>query len=146
MGFLALFFWQSKFAIPRMNWGVLVLVMINMVTQTKFVRLVAETGQNCVTDIDGDWFSRCFHICRKQRICLNDDSLPWPGFSKPDQANPGLVKFSISISDPATSTSSNGGKLGLFVLFSTSQFRHFGRESVSYSQTNWQESFDLIRD
>ena len=29
-------------------------------TQMKFVRLV-ETGQNCVTDIDGDLFSRCFH-------------------------------------------------------------------------------------
>ena len=32
---------------------------------------------------------------------------------------PGLVKFSISISDPATSTSSNREKLGLFVLFSS---------------------------
>ena len=29
----------------------------------------------------------------------------------------------------------NGEKLG-----------HFGGESVSYSQTNWQESFDLIQD
>ena len=34
-----------------------------------------EAGENCVTDIDGDWLSRCFIICRKQRICLNDDSL-----------------------------------------------------------------------
>ena len=33
---------------------------------------------------------------------------PGPGSSKPGQANPGLVKFFISISDPATNPSSNG--------------------------------------
>ena len=31
-----------------------------------------------------------------------------------------------------------------FVWFSTLQWRRFGRESVSYSETNWQDSFDLI--
>ena len=68
------------------------------------------------------------------------------GLGKPDWANPGLVKFSTSISDPVTSTSLNGGKLGPFVLFLTLLFRHFGGESISYSQTNWQDNFDLIRD
>ena len=57
-----------------MDWDALVLVMIEIVPQMKSVRLV-ETGQNCVSDIDGDLFSRCFHISRKQRVCLNDDSL-----------------------------------------------------------------------
>ena len=57
-----------------MSLDALVLVMIKIILQMKFVRLV-ETGQNCVSDIDGDLFSRCFHIFRKQRVCLNDDSL-----------------------------------------------------------------------
>ena len=39
----------------------------------------------------------------------------------------------------------NGEKLGLFVWCSTLRSRRFGRESVSHSQTNWQESVDLIR-
>ena len=37
-------------------------------------------------------------------------------------------------------------KPGPFVSFSTLRCRRFGRESVSYSDTNWQESFDLIHD
>ena len=72
---------HSKIGTSAANWDALVLVMIKIVTQTKFVRFVAETGQNCVMEIDGDWFSRCFHICRKQRVCfeshncMNDESL-----------------------------------------------------------------------
>ena len=54
-----------------------------------------------------------------------------------------------AISDPATSTSLNRGKQGQFIVLSTLQCRPFGRESVSYSETNdtqRQESFDLTRD
>ena len=40
----------------------------------------------------------------------------------------------------------NEERPGSFVWFLTSQCRRFGRESVSYSETNWQESFDLIGD
>ena len=50
-------------------------------------------------------------------------SRPGPAFSNP--ANPGLVKFFILISDPAT---------------------RMRLEKKSYLETNWQESFDLIRD
>ena len=39
----------------------------------------------------------------------------------------------------------NRENLGLYVLFSTLDLRHFGRESDSYSETNWQGSFDFIR-
>ena len=45
-----------------MNWDSLVLVVVKIVTQAKFVWLVAETGKNCVTEIDRDWLLRCFHI------------------------------------------------------------------------------------
>ena len=81
MRFLTRFFWPSRFAIPRMNWDALVLVMIKIVTQTKFVRLVAETGQNCVTEIDGDGFRVAFiyavsnEFALSRIYCLNDESL-----------------------------------------------------------------------
>ena len=58
MRFLKRFSWQSKFAIPRTNWEAFVLVMIKKGNSTKFVRLVTETGQNCMTEIP---FIR-FHI------------------------------------------------------------------------------------
>ena len=64
-----------------MNWDALVLVMIKIVTQTKFVRLVAETGQNCVTEIDGDGFRVAFiyavsnQFALSRIYCLNDESL-----------------------------------------------------------------------
>ena len=48
---------------------------------------------------------------------------PGLGCSKPDQANPGLVKFFISISGPGTNTSSNGENLVAFVWCSTLYFR-----------------------
>ena len=51
MHFPIRFFWQSKFAIPRMNWYVLALVMIKIVTQMKLMQLVTETGQVCVTEM-----------------------------------------------------------------------------------------------
>ena len=40
----------------------------------------------------------------------------------------------------------NKEKPGPFVWFSTLQCRRFGRESVSYSETNWQGSFGPIHD
>ena len=46
--------------------------------------------------------------------------------------NPGLVKFFISIYEPANCTSFKK-KPGLFVWFSTFQSGRFGRESVSHS-------------
>ena len=61
------------------------------------------------------------------------------GFSKSDEANPGLVKFFISIFDAATCTSLNEEKPGSFVWLPTLQCRRSGRESVSYSEKNWQE-------
>ena len=51
-------------------------------------------------------------------------------------SNPGLVKFFISISDTATFASFKEEELGAFVWFSILQYRHFGRESVSNSETN----------
>ena len=45
-----------------------------------------------------------------------------------------VVKFFISISDPATSASLNDGNPRAFVWFSSLQCRRFGRESVSYSK------------
>ena len=65
----------------------------------------------------------------------------WAGLLK---ANPGLAKFFILIYDPANWRVQK--KPGPFVPFSTSRCRRFGRESVSYTDTNWQESFDLIHD
>ena len=55
-------------------------------------------------------------LCNDSR-CAIAWKRPGPGLvsSKPDQANPGLVKFFISISDPATNTSSNGENLVAFV-------------------------------
>ena len=38
------------------------------------------------------------------------------------------------------------GKLGPLVWFSTLQCRRFGRESISYQETNWHKSFDLVHD
>ena len=69
-----------------------------------------------------------------------------PGSSKPNLDNPGLVKSFISIYDPANCMCLNEEKPGPFVWFSTSQCIRFGRESVSYTQINWQASFDLIWD
>ena len=68
---------------------------------------------------------------------------PGPGSSKADWTNPELVKFFISIYNPANCMCLNGERLVSFVWFSTSQCRRFGRESVSYSQINWQASFNL---
>ena len=82
------------------------------------------------------------------KFWIHISEYPRQGLSKLDwPANPGLVKFFISIPDPATSTSLYREKLGPFVLFSTMWLRHFGREPLSYdSETNCQERFDLIRD
>ena len=58
----------------------------------------------------------------------------WDGFLK--ARFPGLVKCFISIYDAI--------RLGPFVWFPNLQCRRFGSgESVSYSETNWQESFAL---
>ena len=43
---------------------------------------------------------------------VNRECQPWPGSSKPDWTNPGLVKFFISIYDPASCTSLNVGNQG----------------------------------
>ena len=47
--------------------------------------------------------------------------------------------------EPANWMSLNEAKAGPFVCFSTVQCKRFGTESVSYSETSWQESFDLPR-
>ena len=51
-----------------MNWDVYVLVMIKIVTPTKFVRLVTETGQICVTEMSTEIGFRVAFIY--QRICF----------------------------------------------------------------------------
>ena len=61
-------------------------------------------------------------------------------FSKPNWANPGLLNFFISVSDPATSTSLNGEKLRTVRLVFNIVEQAFDRES------NWRGRFDLIRD
>ena len=60
--------------------------------------------------------------------------------------SPRLMKFFTSVSDPAACTSLNKKDQGPFILFSPLQCRRFGRESVSYSGTNWLESFYLTHD
>ena len=58
------------------------------------------------------------------KYCFDSQSYPGPGSSKP---NPGLVKFFISIHDPANLISLNEYKPGPFVRFSTLQCTHCKR-------------------
>ena len=48
-----------------------------------------------------------------------------PGFSKPDEAYPGMVEFSISISESATCVGIKDEKLGPFLWFSNSTIKAF---------------------
>ena len=58
-------------------------------------------------------------VKKETALRLKTGYIPGPDSSTPDWPNPGLVKFFVSISDPATSTSSNGEKRG-----GSSCFRH----------------------
>ena len=95
--------------------------------------------------VHGDGSPKDVGLLRTGKGCLNTRAClvksvrlyaPELGFSKPDQANTGLMKFFTSISDPATCTSLNEEKLGPFLWFSTLQSRRFGEgEKQSVGRT-----------
>ena len=88
-----------------------------------------------------------------QRKVDQDDGMPREeraaglGFSTPDEWNFSIF-WSSNLHELRKELQKERDKKNYCttVLFSKLQCRCFGRESVSYSETNWPESFDLIHD